>query len=265
MGERARAAVPRKTPKVRLTRPGRSPPATAPAPAAPAPAGDGAPAVDAAGPDLRDMSDCAAARAAELEARLRELCDGYERLNRLALEAPLGLAAAARSHRAKLGGDARRISDAVAGWDADRHLAVLDEARDAKNAADARARGAADRGGGALPPKRRDARRAEKAERAAAASAARGDAAYYAVPLRRYRGGYHGDAAAAPPAARAAAAAAAAPPPPPPPPRSPPPQPHAREVGVRTGSSSSDDSTTEAPVVLRNMIWSTLVRSHALS
>ena len=105
MGERARAAVPRKTPKVRLTRPGRSPPATAPAPAAPAPAGDGAPAVDAAGPDLRDMSDCAAARAAELEARLRELCDGYERLNRLALEAPLGLAAAARSHRAKLGGE----------------------------------------------------------------------------------------------------------------------------------------------------------------
>ena len=149
MGERARAAVPRKTPKVRLTRPGRSPPATAPAPAAPAPAGDGAPAVDAAGPDLRDMSDCAAARAAELEARLRELCDGYERLNRLALEAPLGLAAAARSHRAKLGGDARRISDAVAGWDADRHLAVLDEARDAKNAADARAR----RGG----PRRRRA------------------------------------------------------------------------------------------------------------
>ena len=106
MGERARAAVPRKTPKVRLTRPGRSPPATAPAPAAPAPAGDGAPAVDAAGPDLRDMSDGAAARAAELEARLRELCDGYERLNRLALEAPLGLAAAARSHRAKPGGDA---------------------------------------------------------------------------------------------------------------------------------------------------------------
>ena len=38
MGERARAAVPRKTPKVRLTRQGRSPPATAPAPAAPAPA-----------------------------------------------------------------------------------------------------------------------------------------------------------------------------------------------------------------------------------
>lgn len=93
------------------------------------------------GPTVRGaVEKDAAVMGLELEGRLRDLAEGYTRLNQLALEAPLGLASAAAQHHARLGsfGLSEEAACPVSTWDEERHRDVLWETREALRLLDAR-------------------------------------------------------------------------------------------------------------------------------
>ena len=127
-----------------------------------------------------------------LEVKMRELCDGYAHLNRLAMEAPLGIASAASSHTCRIAGGRRSILDAISGWDAERHRAIIDELRDAKQDLDMRTEAIEAR---ARPTgrRRRTVTQASMCDtKARAAGRMSTEQLLHSVSLRTYRGGCHG-------------------------------------------------------------------------
>ena len=128
-----------------------------------------------------------------LEVKMRELCDGYAHLNRLAMEAPLGIASAASSHTCRIAGGRRSILDAISGWDAERHRAIIDELRDAKQDLDMRTEAIEAR---ARPTgrRRRTVTQASMCDtKARAAGRMSTEQLLHSVSLRTYRGGCHGE------------------------------------------------------------------------
>ena len=129
-----------------------------------------------------------------LEVKMRELCDGYARLNRLAMEAPLGIASAASSHACRIAGGRRSILDAISGWDAERHRAIIDELRDAKQDIDMRNEKNYEARARPTGRRRRTVTQASMCEtKARGAGQMSTEQLLHSVSLRTYRGGCHGE------------------------------------------------------------------------
>ena len=129
-----------------------------------------------------------------LEVKMRELCDGYAHLNRLAMEAPLGIASAASSHTCRIAGGRRSILDAISGWDAERHRAIIDELRDAKQDIDMRNEKNYEARARPTGRRRRTVTQASMCEaKARGAGRMSTEQLLHSVSLRTYRGGCHGE------------------------------------------------------------------------
>mmetsp|Transcript_20828 Transcript_20828/g.71999 ORF Transcript_20828/g.71999 Transcript_20828/m.71999 type:complete len:420 (+) Transcript_20828:179-1438(+) len=129
-----------------------------------------------------------------LEVKMRELCDGYAHLNRLAMVAPLGIASAASSHACRIAGGRRSILDAISGWDAERHRAIIDELRDAKQDIDMRNEKNYEARARPTGRRRRTVTQASMCEaKARGAGRMSTEQLLHSVSLRTYRGGCHGE------------------------------------------------------------------------